>query len=388
MFNSIDPKFKDIMQEVIDKDPLNFIAHDEGNYDVDRMDYLLRDSLYKGCFIENYTHEQYEQMDVCVDESGNVIKNSDGSLLLAHDNEDGKYLTKKIDIYPYSSLKQIEGFLERRVQAYKDIYFSEKTQVGDFFEGRFINKVVDDNKSYGEAQELKKFINDLRKYGVNIDLNEFLKWDDIKFYSCCIDVGELSEDENLRAYTGLIIPHLSALMNLTYSHLDLKNSKDEGYKNLDEEDKQFLKKIKCLIQTNEGLGRILKTPSFYKNNCFATSDVNKINEIKKNLGSKVFYADATVYGYKDRVPVYIKDDDGRVYDLDEHPKRACNWDERKEKISVAFCAIPELKLQGLQNEEIDNIRNMFTGQCNPDVDEKCKCNMVNARNSMDRYFDI
>ena len=376
------------MEEVISNDPLNFISHDEGNYDVDRMDYLLRDYLYKGDFFDNYTHEQYEKIDVCIDENGDVVKGPDGNLLLASDNKDGKYLTKKIDIYPFSSLKQIEAFLERRVQAYKDMYFSETTQVSDYFEGNFINRVAEDKKNYGKAEELKQFIYDLRKYGVDIDLNEFLKWDDIRFYDCCIDVGELSDDENLRAYAGMIIPQLQALMNLTYSHLDLKNAKEKGFKNIAEEDKAFIKRIKALIESNEGMGRILKTPNYYKNNCLISSDTNKINEIKKNFGDKVFYANATVYGYKDKVPVYIKNEDGGVYDLDEHPNRNCDWDERKEKISVAFCAIPQLKLHGLKNEEINEIKSMFTGQSNPSVDEKSKCNQIRPRNSMDRYFDI
>lgn len=383
VLKSIHPEFKKILEDLINNNPLNFESHDEGNYDVDRMDYLLRDALYRGKQLEGYTHEQYHSIFVAADKDGSLIKSDDGSLMTKFD--ENVYAKKKVDVYPYKSLKPIEQFLERRVETYKDVYFSDKTQVSDFFEGKFINYIADGNFG-NEGKELRMFINQLRKDGVNIDLNEFLKWDDIKFYNCCMDVGEHSNNENLRNFAGMVIPHLRPLMNLTYSHLDLKNAKKDKYNNLSEEDKAFISKIKDLIGSNDGLGRMLKEPNYYENNCLTCSNEEKIKRLKNELGDDIYYADATVYGYKNKVPVYVQAKDGKVYELNEHPERSCDWSERKEKISVAFCAIPQLKLDGMSDERIDKIKKAFCNHENPDVERKQ--DTVIARDAMEDYFDI
>lgn len=383
VFESISPKFKYIIRDEIDNDPLNFKSHDEGNYDVDRMDYLLRDTLYRGKQFDDYTYEQYNSTFVAADKSGNVVKSKNGSLLTNFD--EAVYSKKKVDVYPYEALKQIEKFLDRRVKTYEKVYFSEKTQVSDFLEGQFI-KYIADGKYGDEGKELKSFINQLRNDGVNIDLKEYLKWDDIKFYDCCIDIGEHSNNESLRAFSGMVIPHLKALMNLAYSHLDLKNAKKDKFNNLSKDDKAFIAKIKYLIQSNDGLGRILKQPNYYTDNCLSCSNEEKIEQLRKELGNDIYYTNATVYGYKNKVPVYVQAKDGEIYELNEHPERSCDWNERKKKISVAFCAIPQLKFEGLSDEKINEIKKAFRNEENPDIGTKQ--NTVSVRDSMEDYFDI
>ena len=56
------------------------------------------------------------------------------------------------------------------------------------------------------------------------------------------------------------------------------------------------------------------------------------------------------------------------------------------EISVAFCAIPQLKLDGMSDERIDKIKKAFCNHENPDVERKQ--NTVIARDAMEDYFDI
>lgn len=384
VFKAISPNFKEVMSDLISNDPLNSKSHDEGNYDVDRMDYLLRDALYSGEKLENYTHEQYERKYAKIDENGNIIKNTDNSVIIV--DESSKESKIPIDVYEQSSLKAIEQFLERRVQAYKNMYFSGKTQVSDYLVGKFVDYAISHEDS---ANELKIFMEHLKERGVDTDLQEFLSWEDIKFYNNCIKVGENSKNKYIRDFAGMIIPDLKALMNVTYSHLDLKNKRD----NLNEDDEKFIQKIKYLIENDSDLSKMLKDENYYDRNCLICTNNEKIEQIRKKFGDNVMFKEITVKGYKSTIPVYIKDKNGRVFMLNEHPEKSCDWENRKETVRVAFVAIPILKMRGLNDKEINEIKAVFQGQEDPNIIKnssnkmkKVNMSLVRADTKMEDYF--
>lgn len=393
VFESIDPNFKNIMIDLITNDTLNSKSHDEGNYDVDRLDYILRDALYAGERLENYTHEQYKRKYARIDENGEVMKNVDGSIMLVND-ENSDVSKTPIDVYGRKSLEPIEIFLERRVQAYKNIYFSDKIQVSDSLVGIFIKYAIEHGQEE-YANELKTFINLLKNQDVNVDIKELLKWEDIRFYSNCINIGENSKNPHLRSLAAMVIPNLQALMNVTFWHLDLKNERANNFANLSEYDMAFINKIKELIYSDSDLAKMLKDKEYYKKNCLICNDRKKIDIIKQKFGDKVMHLEATVRGYKKDIPIYVEDINGRVFMLHEHPERNCDWENRKETVNVAFVAIPILKLQGLSDEEINEIIKVFQEQETPDIGAKSnstnrKINMspVKTGSRIEEYFCI
>lgn len=392
VFKTINPNFKYIMKDLILNDVLNSKSHDEGNYDVDRLDYILRDSLYRGKIIPNYTHEQYKRKWAKVDMQGNIIKNSNGSIVLV--SEDTKCPKVPIDVYESQSLEAIEKFLEKRVESYKTIYFSDKTQVSDGLVGNFLRYLMQDNQE-NIAQELKNFIKHLKEQQTDISIQEYLQWDDIRFYSNCIEVAEKSNNPNLRAYATMIIPNLQALMNLTFSHLDLKNEKDKKLSNLSDLDKEFIKKIHYLITANTELAKALKDKSYYTRNCLLSSNQCCIDTLRQDYEDTLTYANATVYGYKKRIPVFVEDKNGDVYMLNEHPDCSYDWNNRKESASVVYTAIPDLKMKGFEESEIAKIKQIFNQYNKPDktpkikaTDQSVNMSLIKVDSRMEDYFSI
>ncbi len=318
------------------------------------------------------------------------MQNEDGSIILVDENS--QVPKKTIDVYNNSSLGAMESFLERRVQSYKGGYFSKRTQVEDGLVGVFFQNILNSKSDDRLAKDLKSFIQQLKEKGTDIDLDEYLKWDDIRFYSNCFDVAENSDNQYMRDFSGMIIPNLQSLMNLIYSHLNLKDAKKSNFDSLIPEHKDFIHKIKDLIYGDTHLSRILKDEGFYKRNCLISINDNQIELLKEELGDTIHYSTATVYGYKKAIPIYIKDKNGRVFELHKHPERSCNWDERKEQVNVAFVAIPELRLRGLSDDQIERIKRCFL---HDEVDitskkTKCQINMspVRVDTRIEDYFDI
>ena len=189
----------------------------------------------------------------------------------------------------------------------------------------------------------------------------------------------------------MIIPNLEALMYITYSHLDLKNQRE----NLNEYDNKFIEKIKDLIQSDSDLSLMLKDKDYYDKNCLICTDNDKIERIRSKFGDKVLYRETTVRAYNLTIPLYIEDKNGNVFMLHEHPERACDWNNRKETVKVLFVSIPELKMQGLSDKEIDEIKEAFQEQEMPNIDTMNKSNkrkinmsLVRADSKIEDYFCI
>ena len=316
------------------------------------------------------------------------MKNEDGSIMLV-DQDDKSNFKTRIDVYENSSLEVIEHFLESRVQAYKKMYFSESIQVKDSLVGIFVNAVLAD-QTEDTASELKDFINKLKQKDININLNEYLQWDDIRFYTNCFDIAQNCNDANLRKLSGMIIPNLDSLMNLAFSHLNLKNAKANNFEDLKLEDKEFVQQIKELVYSDSELSKMLKNKNYYDKNRLMSFGEQNVKELKQKLQDNVFCSTATVYAYNTKIPIYIKDKHGKVFPLHTHPERSCNWEERKEKMDVVFTTIPSLRAKGLSDEEIEEIRNEFLLRKPELSKEKETVSMrpIRTDSRMEDYFEI
>lgn len=385
VLKDINPDLPLALQEVLENDILNFQAHDESNYDVDRFDYLIRDALYLGKHL-SFDYQHYKILYAKTDSQGNILKNSNGSIILTDDSDESK---KMIDVYENQSLKSIEAFLEERVQAYKNIYWAEETQTRDSAISLFLNQLLESN--YQEAMDLQLFIQDIKSHSVkDINLDEYLKWNDLEFYKSCMEVAQNSRDENLKHLASLIIPPLDGLMNFTFSSLDLKNKPNKNYS---QNEIEFLKTIKRLIMNNDTLSKNLKNKDFFSANSIYTNDSNTIDYLRNKWGNLINYSSSTVYGYKTTEPIYLYDSQGNVFTLHEHPEKSCDWQERQENMQVAFVLFPELKLKGIDEETLQSILYDFqTTSQNPAINSlnynQVNMSLTKTENSIEDYFNM
>ena len=359
---SISPALPSALKDLYEKRILNFQEHDESNYDVDRFDYLYRDNLYAGTpiFIP-YSH--YESVPISIDDSGLPKKSFDGSIETCNSSD------FKIDVYDYSSLQTIEHFLEIRENSYKKIYFSPKAHVRENSINTLFKVFIESSSQSGK--DLRQFINTLMSCTINdIDLSLFLEWDDIKFYSEILDIAENHEDSNIRSLATMTFPNMNAFLTMLHYQLSL-NNKGQEYS---EQDKKFLKKIKSLIMEQTSLSQSLKSPSFamdntliYPQNETLPDSYNRFINDGLILSSKV-----KIKAYNPKEPIYIKGANGKIYDLSHHPDRKCDWDTRISYMHNVYAYVPFLKLHGVSDEQIQDMRNFCNSVLSP-IDSRPKC---------------
>ncbi|MBP3707319.1 MAG: hypothetical protein J6J36_01760 [Clostridia bacterium] len=335
--SKIDSRLPEVLKYSLEHDVLNFKAHDESNYDVDRLDYLNRDSLHYDNVQIHLPHEEYTTIRVATNSDGTIKNNPDGSVIVVDSaNPNGT----NIDVYDYSSLFNIENFLATRFEAYKHIYYSKNTQLADSAVGIFLTELL--QRHPNQAAELQKFINQLANVPPDqIDLDDYLSWTDFKFYKNCIDVARNNENKNFRDFATMVIPPIDALMDFTYSSFDLKHRQSNTYS---QEEEEILNMIQSLISGNDELSKNIKKPYFFANNCRAITDKNKIEQLQQKWGDKnVHFSCSTIKPYKASESLYIRDKNGNIYPLEKHPNRSCNWDTYSQPIPVGFLILPQLR---------------------------------------------
>lgn len=345
VLKSISPNLPNILNQLYNEPILNFQEHDESNYDVDRFDYIIRDNLYAGNSIcLSYSH--YETIHVDLDSSGIPKHNNDGSIL-TNPNSDFT-----IDVYDYGSLHDIEKLLELRIKGYENIYFSTKTHIREHCIEALLSNFLASPSETGK--DLRNYINKLNVSNISdINLSLFLDWDDIKFYEQILDIAENHEDENIRLLATMTIPNMNAFLTMIYSHLELY-TKTQNYSS---QDKEFLKKIKKLIRDDSPLSYNLKDSNFISNNTLVFNSEQNLpydDLIEKNL---IYCSKIKFKAYNPEEPIYIKNEDGKIFELSQHPNRKYDWDNKISYIKNVYAYVPCLRIHGISETEIQEMHN-------------------------------
>lgn len=355
VLEQIDSRLPSIFYKCLKTDILNSKVHDESNYDVDRLDYLNRDSLYSGEKI-SLSNQEYSILYAKLDSEGNIQKNADGSIFLA-DKKDTK--KKRIDVYESDSLPKIESCLEQRMNGYENIYCSAESQVRSSCIGLCMNEVL--NCNLPDARELQECVNNMKHKDVkDVDIVKYIEWDELRFYKECIKVAQKSNNEHLKNLACMVVPPLDALMNFTYSGLEIHNQKDK--KEYTGEEVEFINILKQLIKGNDDISKNMKNNKFFYSNCKWTSDSEKIRYLKLKWGDRINYSNVKIKGYKKSTPIYTKDKNGRIFEIQDNPDCLIDWNNQNREIEVAFIVPELLRLKGISEEEIKAIIADFTGQ--------------------------
>lgn len=385
----ISPKLPDILNDLYNKHIMNFKEHDESSFDVDRCDYVSRDYLYFGLPIHlPYSH--YESISIELDSNGKPIENNDGSIKTLYNSK------QKIDVYDEKQLSIIERLLEKRLEGYRLIYSDPLVFAHEKTINAFFNAFKSKSKYFDS--DLKTLISDFKDKGIDkIDLDKLLEWDDIKLYSEIINIAENHPDSNVRILATMTIPNMEAFLNMIYSHLDLKNRSKQD---LNTQDLRFLQKVKSLIISNSNLGKNLKNPNFTDENTIffnePTSKVlqHQLHSIAPNLKNDTSLINTHLIfqrAYNPDEPIFIRDSNGKVYELSKHPKRKCDWNNISINLHSSFAYIPYLRSCGISEDIISKLQKISTGistYCIPKETYFPQVNMqpLQVGNSLESYF--
>lgn len=358
VLENISPKLPDILKELYEKDILNFKQHDESNYDVDRLDYLGRDALYLGK-IKHLPVEKYKSVNILTDENNQPKKREDNSIIESPDGQ------QTIDVYENESLDNIESALKLRAFQYKDVYFSAPTQIYETAISNFIKAFW---SSDCRDNELYKFITDLSNsnMGENINIEEYKKWDEVKFYSELLHVVKTAKNEHLRDLAIMILPTMKSLLTLTYTFLNM-NKKNHSYT---DEEKRFLKDLKSLIKSDSDLARKLRDNKFFINNIILlNSNLSFLDTYEKGLINSFT---SKIKPYKNSEPIYIKDKNNKIYEISEHPDSKYIKNSKAQEINIVFANIPYLRFMGVSKDLINKLNNFYPNK--PDMSFESSAN--------------
>ena len=328
VLTDISDELPETLKELYSKNILNFWFHDESSYDIDRLDYISRDTLYAGTpvTLKNAEYESFPE-----------ISKNEGF----------------VDAYLAEELPEIEKLLLSRKNGYDTIYMSEDEQALECCIGSFLNSISKKEISPEiVGYDLYNFLTTIRSTPIDkIPLDEFLKWDDIRFYREVLNIADKHPDNNLRELATLLLPQFNAFLTVLYNLMDFKNFKANNCSNYDLE---FLSYIKSLISNRSLVIKRLSSNDFLRENVIILTGAKSENALN-NMGL-ISNFDYNFKIYNPKEPIYIQTNDGNYVDLASHPNRTQEWISAKKKIHYSYAYVPYLKMSGLSDEVIKEIK--------------------------------
>ena len=313
--------------ELVKKTKYNLHTLKEGNIDFDRADFLSRDTLYFEC--ENGFEEDEDSIPVILDKINKACE----TYLIKNNGKEFK-----CPIYSYEVVPEIEKVLKRRRDSYENIYISKTTRPNDHILEEFCKSFLKSTEE-NAGKELKGFLEHLSNSSIeDIDLNLFLKWNDIKFYNSIFDIAENADDAYLRKFARLCIPPVETMVGMIQTRLFSKISPklDEAGNEInienefkDEEDRIFYLKVKDIIQNederyysneieNECFGVCFETEQ--QKNAFLRCLRESYRISDKGINSLMqWHSNIKVYNPEE--PIFIFGKNKKVYTFDEYPER-------------------------------------------------------------------
>lgn len=355
--NEIYEGLPELINEVTEKNFLGLNRLFEGEFDVDRGDFLSRDIsfVYGVDYASKYikiTSELFQNFYI-----GKVK------------DEKGKYILSPV--FKKSQLDNVEKFLKQRFDNYRNIYYHPKSMAYEHIFKEFAKVLIE----RGEDSKLKRFlVNNVSKKPEEIDLDEYLDFNDVIYLNEIFKIGITTDDPELKALAALCIPNYDMIDYLYYGLMvsyeqpvDSQGVLSDGYR-------EFVLNLSRIAYPESDIGKLLLSYP-YDENCFVLesdlkSDVEKVENIcekvlkvKKedfeNIGLISWEMNINSYKLKKDECIYIESLDGNVYEYSIHP-------ERKEEITEFtkngfFALAPKLRQAGFKDQDIMNIKEIIRG---------------------------
>lgn len=303
--NRIHPDLIEMMKKVSASD-YDLISLREGNLDFDRLDFLSRDMFYNG--MEDRKGLTLEILKRC-----RIQRIQEGDTF------------KEIVVYDYDALPYIEASIETRAEIYKKISVSNQRKSLDEIEKQLCETLL--SSEIPEGSELRNYLLHIENSNVeDIDLEQFLSWNDLRYYNELIQIAMGDGDETVRKIAISCLPNIEGLCSLAIEMLNPKSTDPKTYTATDLE---FLKNVKAIMQKDHPLHKKLLSGRTKDN--VIILDANTHQEVadvlqslrnkglsEKELSSIITWCEK-IKKYNVEEPIYIRGKNGEIFTLDEHP---------------------------------------------------------------------
>lgn len=387
----ISPKLPEVLKAVLEHDYFGFSSLDEGAYDVDRFDYLYRDLAHCGYQVEYKPFAPFKLVKVQC-ENSTAKQEPSGKIIRAND-DDPNYMF--IPVFSEDNIAQIEEFLQNRLDAYRDISFHPITTVRESAISIVLNKAIESNEPNGK--ELQNFLTTLKNIhsASDVDLNEWLQWDDLTFYNQLADIAEFSNNQALQDSAIFALPGLEQLLDISVKMLGIKNRENKPLSN---NDKKLLHRLKIYLEERQKLTYNnnseeqnsiyykLSDPNYFERCAIYTCDPHNIEILKEHPNLPVNYATHSLVGYNPKDPLYFETKKGEIYTYDHIPERSPKISTDLIETNVAFCLlpfVPEESKEYLSNMLNDKRPKLPTGPIGPSDSAKHVINATNLNTTGD-----
>lgn len=343
------PHMPELLNEVVERDFLGLNRLFEGQSDVDRGDFLPRDSFFADAnFSENsravaelFSHVSIEK--VCMDGKKSMT----------------------VPVFSEDQIGNLDTFFMNRFENYKNIYYAHEAISYDYVFKTFAEKLTQSSEDY----RLKTFLlHNMNKKPEEIDLQEYISFNDVEYLKGIVEVLDKTQDPCLRKFAIMSLPPKEKILDFYYG-LMISPEQVRDYK-----DNDFFMRLEYLPDSE----------SEYRQNCLVLHDCSRKNiqsvteKIKSALGvSDENLEDLGIFTWKNTVSTYkkkrgeetfVKGADGEVYEYSVHPER------RAPLISEdvnGFCVlVPILESKGFSKKSIDDVRSIMTDYKDINSDER------------------
>lgn len=343
------PHMPELLNEVVERDFLGLNRLFEGQSDVDRGDFLPRDSFFADAnfsansraVAELFSHVSIEK--VCMDGKKSMT----------------------VPVFSEDQIGNLDTFFMNRFENYKNIYYAHEAISYDYVFKTFAEKLTQSSEDY----RLKTFLlHNMNKKPEEIDLQEYISFNDVEYLKGIVEVLDKTQDPCLRKFAIMSLPPKEKILDFYYG-LMISPEQVRDYK-----DNDFFMRLEYLPDSE----------SEYRQNCLVLHDCSRKNiqsvteKIKSALGvSDENLEDLGIFTWKNTVSTYkkksgeetfVKGANGKVYEYSVHPER------RAPLISEdvnGFCVlVPILESKGFSKESIDDVRSIMTDNKDINSDER------------------
>lgn len=321
----------------------------EGNIDFDREDYIVRDCVYLG-------REYINDLVVTLNSMCN----------LKEVEIDGKIEMKYV--YPNTVIPTIEKFLETRVELYKQEYRSKNRRMSDTITSYMVKYISNNELETGKKlrEYISKFVNKSKE---EIDVNEYIKGNDMLWLNSLIDIAENDSDSNLRDIAALCLPNTNGLINIVYPMVKNQQKFDANIESNDfnEEEKLLINNLKRIVRCDSTISEKIKTNKFKNENHIAVTIKNEetfekvresINNILEPDSLEGLCCEKIEHKkYNSKEPIYVESNDGKIYTFDKLPERT--MDILPDYVYYIYMIDSILRLEDISQDKIDGIKNIL-----------------------------
>ena len=344
--NEICPDLPELFSEIREKNFLGLNRIFEGQADLDRGDFLPRDSFF--------TDINFKQNSKIVSD---LFKN-----LTLEKIVDSTGKTKIVPVFSENQIGNLDAFFTNRFNNYRDIYYNPKAVSYEYLFKAFAETLVKGEESF----KLKEFlIHNMGKKPEEIDLQEYIKFNDVEYLKGIMEVADKTQNPALRKLALMSLPPRKKLEDFYYGLMvSVEQIDEEGNrKYTNESDENFVKRLVQLGDSEQE----------YQENCLTLNNnsIENIEAVLQELKSTLQIKDKNLeavgifswtlknssYKNKPGEETYVKGKDGKIYEYSKHPERKAPIIQED---MPGFCLmVPMLEANGYSKEQIDKAREII-----------------------------